>query len=212
MADFQCVTLQVGDKYDDHYVKALRRSLAEYGHDLVVLGLEYPLPDVPLEGWWWKTYLFSKELQADLGPMFWLDLDTVLMNPIDWVKVDKFMCLRSAWVADEWGSGVMTIPPGTGNALWELVKEHPALAMEYQGGGLRFGDQGLIRRAFDEGMIKAESVRDAQLQYRWPNKLASYKKEVIEKGVDPNEVSIVFFHGTPRPHEVHTPWMEKWHA
>jgi hypothetical protein len=211
-ADYTCVTLQVGDKYEDHYVHALRRSLREYGHDLVVLGSEYPLPDVPLEGWWWKTVLFSKTLQDDLGPMLWLDLDTVLMNPIDWIKVDRFMCLRSAWMPDEWGSGVMTIPPGTGHKLWDQVRRYPGLAMKYQGQGLRFGDQGLVRAAYEHGWIKAKSVKDAQLQYRWPGKLASYKKEVIERNTDPYSRSIIFFHGRPRPHEVFEPWMEKWHA
>jgi len=208
---FQCVTLQVGDKYSDHYVHALRRSLQAFGHDLVVLGAEHPLPDVPLEGWWWKTYLFSKDLQEELGPMLWLDLDTVLISDIDWIEVDKFMCLRSAWHPDEWGSGVMTIPVGTGNKLWELTEEHPGLAMRYQAGGIRFGDQGLIRGAYDQGMIKAESVHDAMLQRRWPGKLASYKNDIVEREIDPLTRSIIFFHGVPRPHEVYEPWMNDWH-
>ena len=72
---FQVVTLQVGDKYGDHYVTALRRSLKRYGHDLIVLGREYPLPDLPLEGWWWKTYLFSPDFQNEVGDVFWLEED-----------------------------------------------------------------------------------------------------------------------------------------
>jgi hypothetical protein len=211
MNNFQVVTLQVGNKYGDHYVHALRRSLKSFGHTLVVLGQEYPLPVLPLEGWYWKTYLFSKDLQDDLGPIFWLDLDTVIMSDIDWVVVDKFMCLRSAWHPDEWGSGVMTIPQGTGHKFWELVAEHPELAMKYHGGGIRFGDQGLIRRAGDEGMIQHDGIHASMLQHRWPGKLASYKNDIVQNNVDPESTSIVFFHGLPRPHHVLEPWMAHFH-
>ena len=145
------------------------------------------------------------------GFVIWLDLDTVLMDTIDWVEVDRFMCLRSAWYPDEWGSGVMTIPQGTGNKFWELVAEHPQLAMQYHGGGIRFGDQGLIRRAADEGMIEHAGIHESMLQHRWPGKLASYKNEIVEKDLDPYSVSIVFFHGLPRPHHVLEDWMKPWH-
>ena len=211
MADFQVVTLQVGDKYGDHYVHALRRSLAVYGHELITLGVDIPLPDLPLTGWWWKTYLFSKELQDQLGDIFWLDLDTVIMSDLDWVEVDRFMCLRSAWYPDEWGSGVMCIPQGTGHKLWDAVEEHPQLAMKYQGPGIRFGDQGLIRRAGDEGWIEHDGLYESMLQNRWPGKLASYKNDIVQNGVDPESVSIVFFHGLPRPHHILEPWMDHWH-
>lgn len=207
----------------DHAFSCLCDSVSRYDLDPKKL---VELPRLPLEGWWWKLWLFSpqcREIFEGRG-ILWIDLDTVILDEIDFlVGGDEFLCLQNVWFPSTWGSGVMWIPPGWGKEIWDEFSSKREFYMRQPGrSDCRMGDQGFIYDCCCERKLPRLD-HDPRIQLRWPGKVLSYKAEILGQMIghremfdspqDPAGASIVYFHGPPRPHEVvdSHPWMrEHW--
>lgn len=198
MVSFIC--LKWGTLYTAEYVNKLYQSIQKnvstttyeftcFTEDSTdIVAPTKPLPDLALEGWWNKMWLFNKDLPVKYDRIFYLDLDTVICSNIDHIVsnlTQDFYILRDPYrLKHGWGSGIMSWRKGQEH-LWEIfntTNNRPG-----------HGDQGFIQ-AYKTGPVTfwQDNFKD----------IISYKVE-YKKG---SRGSIIYFHGKPRPHEVPELW------
>lgn len=148
--------------------------------------------DPKLPGWWQKIRLFKPGMWPDGDRMLFLDLDTVVVRPIDFLAdyTGDFATLHDFWRPEGLGPAVMLWRSGWGADLWqEFVAEGmPTTDPRGDQGWLENRDQGRIRKTVNI------------LQNMYPGRFVSYKSECVA-GIPPR-AHVVCFHGKPRPHEV----------
>ena len=146
-------------------------------------------------GWWSKIELFRYE------DVFYLDLDTVILNDIRYMLDlnDGFYALRNFGGHKLKGRVVM----GSGVMSWSGSYRHVydnfdiRSIDQYSRRQNRWGDQGYI---YDQ--VSYRPIQDA-----FPNRIHSYKWGDIDKS-DP-DADLVVFHGDPRPWDSGQPWVPK---
>jgi len=228
------VTLLCDDKYQWKYVENLQRAVdrnTTVDYDFVVLtdktpslrktydipdGRRIMIPDdrIPINGWWWKLWMFGKECREQIGedrPFLWMDLDTVIVDNIDpLLQLENFTILRDAYAHNQWGSGLMFVPPGVGYEVWSNFDSEVVQRGDLA--GRRGGDQVYLRHLYNRGLFDAGD--STHFQDEFPDKIRSFKVTSQKVGQEKahEDAWIVFFHGRPRPHEVaELPWMvEHW--
>lgn len=201
------VCVKHGDLYGSDYVNKLvdmvRRNLADGTEgrficftdntDGIDAGIECRTLPVGIKGWWNKLYLFKAGLFDDGDRIFYLDLDTIILNGLDDIiqYQGDFAILRDFYRPNGYQSSVMLFKANLHNKIWEnFVKEGlPNLAG---------GDQ-----AFIEKQIETVDI----LQDLFPKWFVSYKNDC--RPMFPRGSRVVIFHGHPRPHETHDEWIEK---
>lgn len=196
MLNIVCV-LRSGGEYHQAHVISLRDRVAKFltlpyrfvclsdveSPHYEVIRLEHNWP-----GWWSKIELFRPGLFD--GPVFYADLDTVPVGPLDdLVQNHRFTVLRNFWVGPEHpriGSGLMAWDEDMTMIYRDFAKD-PGVADQFKTKEA-WGDQGFIQRY-------------AALAHRWqqrrPDQVVSYKLN-CKYGV-PKDAKIVCFHGRPRP-------------
>lgn len=136
-----------------------------------------------VNGWWNKLYLFRPGLLN--GKVLYLDLDTIIVDSLDFVKDYRgdFAILRDFYRPDGYGSGVM---------LWNRPQPEVWLGwLEALDPELPGGDQEWLER----------SLPDAdRLQDLFPGKFVSFKDHCTNK--IPEGAAAVCFHGEPKPHQL----------
>jgi hypothetical protein len=145
-------------------------------------------PDTGLEGWWNKVELFRP--RRFCGRVLYLDLDTVIVGPIDEL-VEHKGCLhldRWGWTEKVYGSGVMVWDAGEHAEVFERFT--PEVPKRYRG---------------DQDWMTSLGGWDAL-----PDGICvSYRYHSI--GGPPKGASVVCFHGIPKPHEFTSGWVaEAW--
>lgn len=143
-------------------------------------------------GWWSKIELFRFE------DVFYLDLDTVVLNDIRYMlELDGFYALRNLSGHKRNGRVVM----GSGIMSWSGSYRHVYdkfdinVTHRYERHQNRWGDQGYIHE-----QVKYKSIQDA-----FPDKIHSYKFDGIDQDNPPGD--IVVFHGEPKPWESGKEWV-----
>lgn len=156
-------------------------------HEAIVLR---SLPD-GLEGWWNKLWLFSEGLFPKGDKVLYLDLDTLILGPLDDIIKDEseFLMLEDFYRPGGCQSSVMMWKSGFGNFLWS----------DYVSAGYPSDDPG-----GDQVWIERR-VRPTSWQERFPGDFVSYK--VHCQKYPPKGAKVVVFHGKPRPHEVDFGWV-----
>lgn len=199
MLTVACV-LKTGGDYLPHHVEALSKSVWDnlsLAHRFVcltdvpnkmpegVMGIQ--LPDL-WPGWWSKICLFKKGLFE--GPVFYLDLDTIVVKKIDDVVLGhRFTVLRNFWTTTgRIGSGLMAWNCDL-SYIYDQFKTDPNRFIAKYKTKEYWGDQGFI---FHNSKEKWELWQD-----KYPGKIVSWKLG-CKDGV-PSQASIVCFHGQPRP-------------
>jgi len=178
-----------------------------------------PLPALPIQGWWFKTYVFSNELNLK-GTVLFLDLDIVIHNNIDklWdYQEGSFVIIRDftrhmnpGW--RKFNSSVFKFNPAINHWIWDNFQSNRNNIITKN-----FGDQDYLYTLLsNQGKF-------------WPDEwIKSYKWEMRDKQdlalingkrnftsikqptVYPNSC-ISVFHGDPNPHIVKDPWViENW--
>ena len=212
--DFSFVCFTDKAKAEEH-----KDSAAVDGYKVVAV----PSDKWPINSWWWKVWLFSEECSDLLGGLIpdykgllWFDLDTVIVRSIDFlVGLNRFMILHDAYARNQWGSGIMYIPRGFCPDLWThfvgmCIKS--SLDSRENWSNRRGGDQVFIKQMHNQGIVKAGSRGSWCIQESFPGKVQSFKANKIRerpKKLDDSSLSVVFFHGRPRPVDVaKLKWME----
>lgn len=184
--------VKVGTRYGPEYVNRLASMVARHTtlpHRFLCLtddprGLDCDTADIgtDLPGWWAKLILFKPHPKLEGHRVVFLDLDTVIVDNIDFLlEYDgPFAILRDFYWPKGYGSAIMSIAPGFGQQVWDQFQP------EYVG---RYpGDQDWIRRLIPHADLWQDIA---------PKKIVSYKVDVLparRKGE-----AVVCFHGEPKP-------------
>lgn len=165
----------------------------------------HPLPQ-GIKGWYNKLYLFRPGLFKDNERVVYLDLDTIITGPLDFLTFKgkygeqvRFAILRDFLKPERYGPGMM---------MW-LGGEWPEIWTQWVDRGcpqdLALGDLTWINSLFAKAGYVPHVLQDI-----YPNKICSYK--VSAKLAIPHNISVVCFHGKPRPHEAEGWVRSHWHG
>ena len=169
------------------------------------------LSDVPVDcervallhgwaGWWSKMELYRPNLFE--GPVFYIDLDTVVLGNIDHLlEQPQFTLLRNLSRGVGAGSGIMAWQ-GDQSYLYDIFKASPGKFMaEYCRHGSRWGDQGFLQEHLKEQIY---------WQDLFPGEIKSFYFDL--KSGDPQPgTKIVCFHGLPKPWDSGKSWVPPLH-
>lgn len=219
------ICLKWGDKYPVEYVNRLYRMvrnnisrpyrficLTDDGNGICDDVEVRPINiDPALHGWWYKLQLFQPTLHDIEGTALFVDLDVVIIKPIDKLfdyQPGKFCIIRDLQPGKVYNSSVFRLEIGKYPAVWEQFQKNKQAIVDRL-----HGDQDWI----------SECINDAAL---WPdNQVVSFKKQCRARGrfsfgfvgrwlrqhgwlkpkgeaVPPEEACIVYFHGKPDPDDV----------
>lgn len=207
--------LKFGNKYGPEYVNrlfyAVRRNTTvpftfhcfterpKGIHEDVVI---HPLPHKHIDGWWHKLYMFSEDNPIE-GPIFYLDLDTLVTGSLDKIlkateeaEPDKLITLhdffrimrpntkdRFGWGKDAVGSGVLGWHGGSHHQIWDSFAKNPRKAIQS------------LHPHGDQKWIEAQEPNRIYWQDLFPNQFVSFKVH-CRNGL-PKNARIVCYHGKP---------------
>jgi len=201
------VCLKWGRLYGPEYVDALAGGLRRHGYTgAIECFTERPrglpsdvearrLPEPTLPGWWGKLALFKPGLWPEGERILFLDLDTVILGPIDPIAAyaGPFAILRDFYFPTRLQSAVMAWPAGWGAHIWQTFEE---------------AGRPMDERATDQGWImRTERTSAVRLQDVFPGRFVSYKLDCQDG--PPAGASVLCFHGKPRPHEATAAWVAR---
>jgi hypothetical protein len=170
-------------------------------HDLVDWGISGPK-----RSWWYKLQLFNSMYHA--GPLLYFDLDTVIINNIDWIT---HLPLRYFWTVRDFkylwrpthqgiNSSIMWWDTRSFDFVWKnfrsknldyIMKQHP-------------GDQDYITKEIDPNKTRFMNTKNVS-SWRWQCLDGGYdfKQRIYmapNTGVTiPTDTSVLIFHGKPKP-------------
>lgn len=166
----------------------------------------------PKKSWWHKLELFNSAHHQ--GPMLYVDLDTVVVNNIDWI----FGCdpryfwgirdFKHLWKTNYQGinSSVMWWDTRDFDWVWKSFESRRTAVIK----GAYHGDQDFI----------TETIDYHRRRFFEENRIVSWRWQALDGGMDftkrrhllPNagtriepSTSILIFHGDPKPHEITDP-------
>lgn len=197
-----------GGGFSDEYVTRLRDTVAKHcraPYEFVCLTTQPRIKGVeclPLHGgrigYWNKLALFKRGLFP--GPVVYLDLDTMIVGDVTdiFTYEHEFTAMANLkparYQADVLNSAFMA---WDGREDLSCVDVSPISRDErerYEQEYTRWGDQGFIQDHLPRPWTP--------IQHIFPDRICSYKWHVRRQGFIPKGVSIVAFHGKPRPHEI----------
>lgn len=195
---YNIICLKHGTKFDAEYVNKLfygvrRNTTLPFTFNCFTedaTGLDYnikvhSLPNKNIEGWWYKLYLFSDEINID-GRVLYIDLDTLITDNIDdYIKHDNgFVVLQDLWAKkDNVGSALMSFEVGKHKHIWDAFIKDPV------------GEMRKIHPHGDQKIIQKYQKERIYWQNLFPKQIVSFKSECL-KGL-PKGTKIVCYHGTP---------------
>ena len=224
-----CACVIHGDGYDFTYVDRLYNMLSRH----VTRGIRLhvytePSRTVPAHmvrhdltewagisgrksSWWYKMQLFNT--QHHRGPLLYFDLDTVIVDNIDWITELSpvfFWTLkdfRSIWKPNQHkiNSSVMYWNTVSWESTWQNFDHSGAVNI-----------QKMYRHGGDQEYLNAVIPQD-RLMFMDPQKIVSWRWTALDGGINPNNrtyyrpgqgtridpgTSVLVFHGDPKPHEV----------
>ena len=181
-------------------------------HGLIKHGLT-EWPDVRSgRAWWYKMQLFDPNQHA--GPLLYFDLDTVIVNNIDWIwqkSTDYFWAVRDfkyLWRYNSTGinSSVMWWDTRRFEHVWAQFSAEDR-------------SDNMLKHRGDQDYI-SHTVAVNQRRYFEQERVRSWRWQCVDGGYDfdkrrhktpgtgtwyPPETSILVFHGQPKPSEIQDP-------
>lgn len=154
--------------------------------------------------WWGKMEMFKPNM-FDTEKIFFLDLDTFIVDNIDAMLQygGEFFGLRDFYSQHSLGSGLMCWKNHDAKIfqLYEKFMENPTANMNNNRGGDQQFIYGVIRNYLEYA------------QDLYPKQVVSYKKDCVKSRgeiVIPDEARIICFHGPPRPNKIKDPIIRKY--
>jgi len=165
----------------------------------------------PKKSWWYKVQLFNPA--HHIGPLLYLDLDTVITGNLDWIwrlSMDRFWAVKDFKFLFRpnricLNSSVMWFDP----ARWAHIYNEfdPSTARTRS---KYHGDQDYINEKIPPGQISYFD-QDRVKSWRWQLRdggfdFKSRRYHAPGSGTILNDlVSLLIFHGDPKPHEIEDP-------
>jgi len=225
MDELHCACLIHGNLYNWTYVDRLYNMLTRNSSKSIVLHvftehsravptcyIKHTLEDwnikYPGKTWWYKMQMFNPEFYS--GPLLYFDLDTVIVDNIDWLcnlSTDCFWGIRDfkcLWKPMHQGinSSIMWWNTDKFSWIYDNFKQ-----LDFNNVLLKYhGDQDFIT---DQVPIKFLRFfpGDRLKSWRWQAFDGGYdfSKKTWKKpgtGTNIHNTSVLIFHGNPKPHEV----------
>lgn len=219
------VCLKHGSKYSHEYVNKLysmvsRNSTIDYEFACITedpLGLNsnivhIPLPNYKLQGWWFKSWIFSQEFPLT-GTILFMDLDIVIIDNIDelWNYNPGEFCIIRDFVKvslpswSKFNSSIIRFQSQKYSYIWDnLVTDLDQIHNHH-------GDQEWLYHIFKDNY---SFFPDSWIQsYKWQIR---DRKDILKIGnkllynniinpIIPDDTRILVFHGLPKPEDVMDP-------
>jgi hypothetical protein len=170
----------------------------------------------PRRAWWYKMQLFNTDYHS--GPMLYFDLDTVIVNNIDWIwnlPLTYFWTVcdfKQLWRPTHYGinSSVMWWDTRQFYKIWQQFQLRPLaeIMRSYPGDQdyLTAGIPDTERRFFDQSYVQS---------WRWQCKDGGYdfhnrchlKPDSGTSFLD--QTSVLVFHGRPKPDQITDPVIQQ---
>ena len=220
------VCLKHGTKYGPDYVNKLYNMIQRHlsvPHRFVCFtdnpaklnpAIEIiPLPtNAKLAGWWWKPYIFKAGHFPDGDTNLFFDLDMVIVANIDkfvTFEPDKFVGLEDVGrvfnMHRKLGSAVLKWPSNQYSDIWDIMEKNLEAVGRYH------GDQDWIWHLHQTSLefFPADWIRSYKWEIRTRDELIRHSNKWVFKDIrnpelNPN-TSVIAFHGTPNPEDVHDP-------
>lgn len=187
--------LRWGNRYSKEYVSVLEKQVYKYlnlPHRFVCLTerpqeLSCDTIELPsgLPTWWGKVYLFKKGMFK--GRVLYLDLDVCITNSLDeLVEIPSPFGIIEDWHVPGFNSSVMVWDADTCTQIWD-----------------DFSKEVMQTRRGDQDWITECMPMAAVFPPKW---CVSYRGNAVP-GV-PKGAKVVVFHGSPKPHELTSPWIK----
>lgn len=218
-----CACLIHGDGYEWIYVERLYSMLSRHLTAQVRLHVyteaERPVPAPwikhslidwgiggPKQAWWYKMQIFNSAYHA--GPLLYFDLDTVIVNNIDWIcqlPLSYFWGVRDfkyLWRPNHYAlnSSVMWWDTRTFDHVWKSFEKEDlqTITKKYR------GDQDYINQALEHKNLR---FLDSKLvkSWRWECLDGGHnfrRRQPLTQNTNtivPENTSILVFHGQPKP-------------
>lgn len=166
----------------------------------------------PRQSWWYKMQLFNPEQYS--GPMLYFDLDTVIVDNLDWLwqlPLDYFWTVRDfkhLWSPNDYtvNSSIMWWDTRKFDYVWKNFKAQDLnqIRLKYR------GDQNYITDSISASNLRFFDTDRVQ-SWRWQCLDGGYKF-TQKRHLLPNtgttllkNTSILIFHGNPKPDKVVDP-------
>lgn len=152
-------------------------------------------------GWWSKMELYRPGLFD--GPVFYIDLDTVILDNIDDMLIpvheSYFMVLKNLCRGYGFGSGLMAWE-GDFSELYRIFLQCPDKYIKKFISSAHWGDQGFLQ-VYLEGT--------AYWQDYYPKAVVSYYFDMFKKGIKqpPKGARIICAQGLPKPWDIKEEWV-----
>lgn len=207
------VCLKWGTKYGPEYVNRLHNMVRRHttspvrfvcvtedssGLNLAVEVVD--LPDLDLEGWWNKLYLFSGEPVQ--GPCLYLDLDVVIHDNID-ILVNLGAEARFVGCRDFlqptlfFNSSVMRFNPDYHSKVWTSLDRERTLRLRT--------DQDHITNVLKDDINTTRFPDEWIWSYKW----GPDRSKRTKLASPPHHAKICVFHGKPNPDQVNDAWVKE---
>lgn len=226
------ICLKHGIKYNSVYVNNLYNMIQRHltvPHRFVCFtddptgianGIEIRmLPSAPIQGWWWKPYVFKADHFPEGDINLFFDLDMVIVNNID--HLVNFMPSKFVGLQDvgrvfrpgykKLGSAVLRWPAGQFSDIWTKLESNFSVVRKYH------GDQDWIWalhqsniQFFPEAWIRSYKweIRN-RAELKGMGKSAVFAE--IKNPAIPKDTCVLAFHGAPAVHDVKDPVIvENW--
>ena len=166
--------------------------------------------ELPISGWWWKTYIFNKDHFHAGDIQLYFDLDMVIIDNID--KLYQYMpghfiglqnLGRVFNKPDCLGSAVLRWSGNSYSRIWDKFIENPSVALQYPG-----GDQDWIWKHCNKQIkfFPKEWIMSYKWEVRNMSELIRFENRWVFKNTrDPEihkDTAVLAFHGTPDMEDV----------
>lgn len=220
------ICLKHGKKYSAEYVNNLYRMVQRHltvPHRFICFTERpkhidpkieiMPLPNLELQGWWYKPYFFKADLFPYGDVNLFLDLDTVIIKNIDKLityEEGHFVGLQDPsriWRPEpkKLGSAIMRWRAGTYGDIWTTLESNQNIAKRFA------GDQNYIWDLHKDNL--KYFPHHWIMSYKWEVRSRSDLIGVREQSrfktvINPrvhNDTAVFAFHGFPMVHDVKDP-------
>ncbi|CAB4138114.1 hypothetical protein UFOVP328_307 [uncultured Caudovirales phage] len=180
-------------------------------HSLIDWGIQGPK-----KSWWYKIQLFNKQFHS--GPLLYFDLDTVIVNNIDWLPQ---LNLRYFWTIRDFKHLWRPTHQGINSSVmfWDTEQ----FDWVWHGFMQNSIHQNMRRYPGDQDYL-SDTIFQPRLRYFAESWVQSWRWQCLDGGYNfkqrawktpnsgtdiPDTTSVLVFHGHPKPHEIQDPTVVK---